>query len=108
VDAPVASLVAAPVNAVAPVAPIAVRRISSKLRNVKRGPAFRKMNNAFTQLRSTRATRASHAPRVSPRAPTHARARATMTQNSRRVIMGGSHTRRAKGSQRSRRSQCKD
>jgi hypothetical protein len=106
----VASLVAAPVNAVAPVAPIATRRISAKRRHVKRGPAFLKLNKAFTQLRSNRRapTRASHAPRASPRAPTHARARATMTQNSRRVIMGGSRTRRAKGSQRSRRSQCKD
>ena len=74
------------------------RRISAKRHHVKRGPAFRKLNKAFTQLRSNRAsTRA-----------TRARARATMTQNSRRVIMGGSHTRRAKGSQRSRRSQCKD
>jgi hypothetical protein len=95
-------------NASPPVAPIAVRRISAKRHHVKRGPAFLKLNKAFTQLRSTRATRASHAPRVSPRVPTHARARATMTQNSRRVIMGGSRTRRAKGSQRSRRSQCKD
>jgi hypothetical protein len=91
----------------APIAPIATRRISAKRHHVKRGPAFLKLNKAFTQLRSTRASRApSHAPRASPRA---SRApRATVTQNSRRVIMGGSHTRRAKGSQRSRRSQCKD
>jgi len=93
----------------APVAPIAVRRISAKRRNVKRGPAFLKLNKAFTQLRSNRRapTRASHAP-LAPRVSTRAPARATVTQNSRRVIMGGSLTRRAKGSQRSRRSQCKD
>jgi hypothetical protein len=101
---------AAPTNAT----PIAVRRISAKRHHVKRGPAFRKMNNAFTQLRSNRAsTRASRAPtrasRTSPRVSRVSRvSRAPMTQNSRRVIMGGSRTRRAKGSQRSRRSQCKD
>jgi hypothetical protein len=90
-------------NASPPVAPIAVRRISAKRRNVKRGPAFLKLNKAFTQLRSTRASRApSHAPRTDVRASRISRVN-PMTQNSRRVIMGGSLTRRAKkGSQRRR------
>jgi len=110
VDAPVASPVASPANAANAATPIATRRISAKRHHVKRGPAFLKLNKAFTQLRSNRASRASRAPSHAPRAsPRVSRApRATMTQNSRRVIMGGSRTRRAKGSQRSRRSQCKD
>ena len=94
-------------NATAPVAPmenatnaapIAVRRISAKRRNVVRGPAFQKL--AFAQLRRKNGPRApSHASRVA-RDPIRAPTRATMTQNSRRVIMGGSRkkTRRAKGS----------
>ena len=105
VASPVASLVASPVVATPKAAtPIAVRRISSKLRRVNRGPAFRKLNNAFTQLRSNRASRASRAPtRASRASPRVSRvSRAPMTQNSRRVIMGGSLTRRAKGSQRRR------
>jgi hypothetical protein len=81
------------------------RRISAKLRHVKRGPAFRKMNNAFTQLRSNRASHAlrpSHTPRADVGVSRVSRAsrvsRVPMTQNARRLVMGGSRkkTRRAK------------
>lgn len=89
------------------------RRISAKLRHVKRGPAFRKMNNAFTQLRSNRALRPSHTPRADvgvSRAPTRP-SRVSMTQNARRLVMGGSRkkTRRAKRAKRdSRQSRRKE
>ena len=103
VSAPVS---AANVNAPANVAvlpalatPPNTRRISAKLRHVKRGPAFRKMNNAFTQLRSNRAshapTRPSHTPRADVGVSRVSRApRATMTQNARRLVMGGSRKKR--------------
>ena len=93
------------------------RRISAKLRHVKRGPAFRKMNNAFTQLRSNRASHAlrpSHTPRADvgvSRVSTRASrvSHAPMTQNTRRLVMGGSRTRRAKRAKRdSRQSRRKE
>jgi hypothetical protein len=89
------------------------RRISAKLRRVNRGPAFRKMNNAFTQLRSNRALRApKHAPLSLAPTPTRAStrpSRVSMTQNARRLVMGGSlkKTRRAK-ERRDKRSRRKD
>jgi hypothetical protein len=115
VAAPVVANAANAAASVAPIenatnaAPIAVRRISAKRRNVVRGPAFQKLNNAFSQLRRKNGprapTRATHASRVA-RDPIRAArvSRATVTQNSRRVIMGGSR----KKTRRSRRSQCKD
>ena len=105
VSAPVSVKTAAPANVAALPAlatPPNTRRISAKLRHVKRGPAFRKMNNAFTQLRSNRASHAlrpSHTPRADvgvsrvsrvPRAPS----RVPMTQNTRRLVMGGSRKKR--------------
>lgn len=71
------------------------RRISAKLRRVNRGPAFRKMNNALTQLRSNRALRPSHTPRADVGVSRISRiSRAPMTQNARRLVMGGSRKKR--------------
>ena len=109
------SATAAPAAALPALAtPPNTRRISAKLRHVKRGPAFRKMNNAFTQLRSNRAshapTRPSHTPRADVGVSRVSRvSHAPMTQNARRLVMGGSRTRRAKrDSRRSRQSRRKD